>query len=1066
MSTAATVGSRERTLSIRGTPYPVLLPTLRDPRLHLAAVIVSLQVLGQAAFRFDLSIAQILLSLGTCAILEFVIALWRQRVIMWPASALLTGNGVAFVLRVPGTQHGDWWSLRGWWIYVATAGVALLSKHVIRFRGRHIFNPSNIGLVLCFLILGKGRADPLDFWWARMSFWLALALVIIVAGGLLILSRLKLLAIAVGFWLAFAAGIGVLALTDHAMTARWHLGPITGGYFWWVLITSPEVLVFLFFMITDPKTIPDGGRARLLYAVAVGLLAALLIAPQTTEFASKVALLGALAIVCAAHPFLTAFGVRAWAAGRLRSLRARRPAAIAAAVVGVAVAGASIALAGIPARLSATPVLAPTDVGHIPVVTILPSKGVESALTQKTAQQIARNLVVDLRRQADALRRRDATIAATVASGPWLAGLQQRLRDSAGQPIGVPTYNIEKLSMHLERRKGQGTPLAIADLEGTAQITTFDPSTFVASHVASRIQFRQTFELTSDQPGQYLISRSRTASSAELVTPTVVAASANTPPPVSAATSRALAAGFAGVKLQNVAQQVGLDFTQGSFRFGVSPDTQAMMGGGLCWLDYNNDGWLDLFVVNSYSDANIPDWQARGGLPQSALFRNDHGAFVNVSKPSGAGIRLKGTGCVAADLNGDGNTDLYVTSAVDDKLLWNNGNGTFTEGSRSSNVVSYGWHSSAAVADVNGDGRPDLFVGGYTEANAPIPGSAAGFPTNHLGVRDEFFVNEGNDPNGHARFREVGKQLGIDTRIEHALGAVFTDVNGDGRPDLYVANDEDPNRLYLNEPAAGGLGFRLVERAQSDGVADANAGMGVAAADYNGDGLPDLFVSNSRQQLHGIFRSRAVGAARPAFTDARSDFTTAFGSSFAGWGASWVDLNRDGNLDLMVANGDIPITKLSKDARPVQVLENLTGQGLAEQFADASKLPGLLDIAGLNGRGLAAADFNNDGNIDIAINSIGGPLVLLKNTNPSGHWLEVALAGFHPNAVVTAVLPDGRRLVRELQAGSSYLSSEDPRAFFGLGKATAVKSLTVRLPKGHETRLTNVTADRILTMKP
>ena len=167
----------------------------------------------------------------------------------------------------------------------------------------------------------------------------------------------------------------------------------------------------------------------------------------------------------------------------------------------------------------------------------------------------------------------------------------------------------------------------------------------------------------------------------------------------------------------------------------------------------------------------------------------------------------------------------------------------------------------------------------------------------------------------------------------------------------------------------------------------------------------------------------------------------------------------------MLANGDIPITKLSKDARPVQVLENLTGQGLAEQFADASTLPGLLDIAGLNGRGLAAADFNNDGNIDVAINSIGGPLVLLKNTNPSGHWLEVTLAGFHPNAVVTAVLPDGRRLVRELQAGSSYLSSEDPRAFFGLGKATAVKSLIVRLPNGHETRLANVAADRILTMK-
>src|SRR6266487_898689 len=141
-------GPSRPTLSIRGTPYPILLPTVRDPRLHLAAVIISLQVLGQVAFDFRVSIAQILISLGTCAVLEVAIAFWRQRLIMWPASALITGNGVAFILRLPGTHHGDWWSLHGWYFYAGTAAGSLLSKYLIRLSGRHIFNPSNFGLVL------------------------------------------------------------------------------------------------------------------------------------------------------------------------------------------------------------------------------------------------------------------------------------------------------------------------------------------------------------------------------------------------------------------------------------------------------------------------------------------------------------------------------------------------------------------------------------------------------------------------------------------------------------------------------------------------------------------------------------------------------------------------------------------------------------------------------------------------------------------------------------------------------------------------------------------------------
>src|SRR4051794_20914928 len=363
-------------VAIRGTTYPIVLPKLRDPRLHLAATITSLQVLGQVAFDFRLSIAQILVSLGTCAVLEVGITLRQQRVLMWPASALLTGNGVAFILRVPGTEHGDWWSLRGWWIFAGTAAVSLLSKYVVKWRGNHVFNPSNFGLVLCFVLLGRTRAEPLDFWWGPMSWWMAFALGIILTGGFLILSRLHLLRIALTFWASFAVGIAVLAAAGHEMVARWHLGPITGTHFWWVLVTSPEVMVFLFFMITDPKTAPRDPRARLGYALALGLLGPLLIAPTHTEWASKVALLSSLFVVCAAMPAL--------------SYVPRRRLVVAIAAAAVIYPVALLAVGNGSGDATAARALPP---GALPRITILPSKGVQSQLTLPTAKLIAHDLV-------------------------------------------------------------------------------------------------------------------------------------------------------------------------------------------------------------------------------------------------------------------------------------------------------------------------------------------------------------------------------------------------------------------------------------------------------------------------------------------------------------------------------------------------------------------------------------------------------------------------------------------------------------------------------------------------
>jgi hypothetical protein len=979
MSASAPVAAGGRAVAIRDRSYPVLLPKLSDPRLHLAAVIVSLQVLGQVAFDFRLSIAQIVVSLATCAILEVAIAFRWQRVLMWPASALLTGNGVAFILRVPGTEHGDWWSMRGWWIFAGTAAVSLLSKHVIRIGKRHIFNPSNIGLVLCFLILPARLAEPLDFWWSPMTAWMVLALLIIVTGGLAILRRLRILSIAVAFWLAFAAGIGVLALSGHEMTARWHLGPITGWDFWWLLVTSPEILVFLFFMITDPKTIPSGGRARIAYAVSIGLVATLLIAPQHTEYATKVALLSALAIVCLVRPLLERLPVR------IALPRGRRLAG--AGALGAAAVAGAIVVAGAPARPGPTVAeAAPASAGPLPQITVMPSDEVDARLDRRAVREIAGRVL-------------------------------ERLGN---------TYRVDRMVVSLKRGEGQGPPVVVVRCAGTRQL---------ASSTGSPT-FRQTFEL-SEEHGRFVIrGESRPAT-----------------PQASPALRRAAAAAFAGVRLTDVAHRVGLDFRQGAFRFGMSNDTPAMMGGGLCWLDYDGDGWLDLFVVNSYADEELADWQGHGGTPRSALFRNVHGRFVNVSRKAGAALPLRGSGCVAADFNGDGHTDLFVTTAVSDVLLWNDSDGSFTEGARSSGVVSFGWHSGAAAGDVNGDGRPDLFVAGYTDVHNPIPGSTAGFPTNHEAVRDLLFLNLGNGLNGRARFREVGRQAGIErSRVDHGLGAVFTDVDGDGRLDLYVANDEDPNRLYLNLRAPGPLGFRFEERAAQEGVADRNAGMGVAAADWSGDGRPDLVVSNSRRQQHAAFRS-----AGRSFADARSTFAAALGTDATGWGVTWVDLDLDGDLDLVLADGAIPVTNVRKDARTIRVAGNVAGR-----FADVSRLVGTAAGARVNGRGVAAADFDNDGRVDVAVNSIGGRLLLLRNSGPKAHWLEVSLTPFAPGITVTAVLPDGRRLVREVLAGSSYLSSEDPRVHFGLGDETAVTELIVRYPDGTTVRRSGVAADRIV----
>ena len=290
-----------RSMRIGAASYPVVLPSLRDPRLHLASVIISIHILGQTVLGFRVSVPQILAAILTCALAEVGWTFATSKQIVWPASAMLTGSGVALILRLVGMERGDHWTWRGWHLFALVAGVSLATKYLLRYRGRQLFNPSNIGLVAAFLLLGSELIEPLDFWWAPLNPPMLAAYLIITLGGLLITARLRLLSLAAVFWLSLAVGLAILSFSGHCITAAWSVQPVCGLDFWRVVMTSPELLIFLFFMITDPKTTPESRPARVAFGVALGIVCSVLMASQSTEFGAKVGLLAGLVVLTPAR---------------------------------------------------------------------------------------------------------------------------------------------------------------------------------------------------------------------------------------------------------------------------------------------------------------------------------------------------------------------------------------------------------------------------------------------------------------------------------------------------------------------------------------------------------------------------------------------------------------------------------------------------------------------------------------------------------------------------------------------------------------------------------------------
>ena len=294
-----------RSVRIGGHTYPLVLPKLRDSRLHVAGVVITLHTLGQVGLGFHVSVPQILAAILTCFVLQVIITFREKRAFVWPASAMLTGSGIALILRVPSTPVGDHWSFHQWWMFSGIAAFSLLTKFIVRRNGSHVFNPSNVGLVIAFIVLGSSRVEPLDFWWAPITNpAMVLAYAVILVGGSLVTRRLGLLVTVASFWTVLTLGTAVNAASGQCFTARWAFAPVCGTDLWLTIVTSPEILIFTYFMITDPRTVPLGRVGRITFGALVGVVCVMLMAPQETEFGAKVALLAGLTIMTAVRPLL------------------------------------------------------------------------------------------------------------------------------------------------------------------------------------------------------------------------------------------------------------------------------------------------------------------------------------------------------------------------------------------------------------------------------------------------------------------------------------------------------------------------------------------------------------------------------------------------------------------------------------------------------------------------------------------------------------------------------------------------------------------------------------------
>ena len=483
-------------------------------------------------------------------------------------------------------------------------------------------------------------------------------------------------------------------------------------------------------------------------------------------------------------------------------------------------------------------------------------------------------------------------------------------------------------------------------------------------------------------------------------------------------------------------------------------------GGGGLFFDFDNDGWLDVYLVNS----GPSDFYKPAKPLKNALYRNNHdGTFTDIAEKAGVACGQEGDfgmGAAAADFNGDGWQDLYVTNYGRNRLFQNNGNGTFTDITDKAGVAAPNWSTCATWFDYDNDGKLDLFVSNFVQYSA----SGSVFcGDNKQGRRyyciprvfkprpSSLFHNEGN-----GRFADAGKASGIANALGKSFGAVATDINNDGLMDLFVANDTMANHLFVNK---GGGKFDEIGLASGVGYSDAGSprsGMGVDAADFDGDGWQDLFVANIDQELFSLYRNQKD----LSFLDEAGEIGQAT-RLLSGWGLKFFDFDNDGDPDLFLANGhpdDMVEMQSSrvKYKEPLMLFENTGGK-----FKNVSAQAGEVFKRDFPARGASFGDFDNDGDLDILIINNGDAPLLMRNEGGNrNNWLGIQLVATKSNPMaVGAVLTwtaGGVKRSRLKTSGGSYLASHDPREILGLGKADKLESLEIKWPSGKVDKLTNL----------